>query len=103
MATCPQCGKEVSFWERDLFTGACPRCRSTGARPATLGCGTLLAIGLVVALFSRPGFGELESRMSGVQSAVEDLKKTSAAQTSEIRELRKTVEELRKGGAAPGK
>jgi hypothetical protein len=103
MPTCPQCGKEVSFWGRDVFTGACPRCRAAGARPATIGCGTLLLIGLVVAIFSRPGLDELASRVSGMRSAVEDLKKASDAQTGEIRELRKAVEELRKGAGRPSK
>jgi hypothetical protein len=41
--------------------------------------------------------------VSGVRSAVEELKKASDAQTGEIRALRKAVEELRKGGAVPGK
>src|SRR5262245_44826786 len=101
MATCTQCGQEVSFWKRDLFTGACSRCRATGARPATLGCGTLLLIGLVVLFFSRPGFSGLESEVSSLRSSVDELKKASDTQTGEIRELRRAVEELRKGG--PGK
>ena len=96
MATCTLCGKEMSFLERDLISGACPSCRSAGARPATLGCGTLLLIGIVVAIFSRPQLGDLESQMSGLRSVVEELKKASDAQTSEIRELRKAIEELRK-------
>jgi hypothetical protein len=103
MPTCSQCGKEVSFWGLDLFTGACPRCRATGARPGTIGCGTLLLIGLVVAIFSRPGLDELQSRVSEMRSAVQELKKALDDQTGEIRELRKAVEELRKGAAGPGK
>jgi hypothetical protein len=35
-----------------------------------------------------------------MRSAIQELKKASDAQTGEIRELRKAVEELRKG--APG-
>jgi hypothetical protein len=101
MALCPQCGKEATFWDRDLFTGACRRCRAAGARP--LGCGTLLLIGLVVAIFSRPGLNELESRVSETRSAIEQLKKASDAQTGEIRELRKAVDELRKGAGGPSK
>jgi hypothetical protein len=93
----------MSFWDRDLFTGACPRCRAAGARPGTLGCGTLLLIGLVVAIFSRPGLDELQSRVSEMRSAIQELKKVSDAQTGEIRELRKAVEELRKGAPGPGK
>ena len=86
--------------ERDLISGACPSCRSTGARPANLGCGTLLVIGIVVAIFSRHGLSDLESQLRQVQSAVENLKEASEAQTREIRELRKAVEELRKSAPA---
>ena len=81
-----------------MFTGACPACRATGARPATLGCGTLLLIGLVVLFFSRPGLSDLETKVSHLQSSVDELKKASDAQTGEIRELRRSVEEMRKGG-----
>ena len=101
MATCPRCGKEVSFWDQDLFTGACRRCRAAGARP--VGCGTLLLIGLVVAIFSRSGSNELQSQVSEMRSEIQELKKASDAQTGEIRELRKAVEELRKGSPGPGK
>jgi hypothetical protein len=103
MPTCPKCGKDVSFRGRDVFTGACPRCRVAGARPATIGCGSLLLIGLVVAIFSQQGLNAMESRVSEMRSAVEDLKKASDAQTGEIRELRKAVEELRKDAGGPSK
>jgi hypothetical protein len=78
----------VSFWSRDIFTGACPECRASGARPATLGCGTLLLIGIVVAIFSRGGTGDLEREVHGLRSEVGDLKKAVEAQSSEIRQLR---------------
>jgi hypothetical protein len=93
----------MTFWDRDLFTGACPICRAGGARPATLGCGTLLLVGLVVAVFSRPGVDQLQSQVSELHSAIEELQKASEAQTGEVRELRKVIEELRKGTPAPGK
>ena len=35
MATCSQCGKDVSLFERDIVTGACCQCRSA-ARNAWL-------------------------------------------------------------------
>ncbi len=63
MAKCSQCGQEVSIWTRDLFTGACPECLAGGTRPASLGCGTLILIALIVLIFSRPGIGDLESRV----------------------------------------
>jgi hypothetical protein len=103
MATCSQCGQEVSVWSRDVFTGACPKCRALGARPATLGCGTLLLIGIIAAIFSRPGLGDLEARVSRLQSSLEELKKSSDAQTNEIRELRKAIEKERKGAAGKDK
>ncbi len=98
MAKCSVCGQETSLWSRDLFTGACPKCQAGGTRPATLGCGTLILIALIVLLFSRPGMSNLESRVSDLRSSVEELKKVSETQTNEIRELRKVVEEQRKGG-----
>jgi hypothetical protein len=103
MPTCSQCGKEVSFWGRDILTRACPRCRAVGARPGTLGCGTLLLVGLIVAIFSRPGLDELQSRVSELRSEIQELKKASEAQTGEIRELRKAIDELRKGTPGLGK
>jgi hypothetical protein len=83
--------------------GACPKCRATGARPATLGCGTLFLIGLVVAIFSRPGLGDLESNLGRLRVSVEELKKASDTQTNEIRELRKVIDEQRKGAAGKDK
>ena len=67
---------------------ACSRCRASGARPATLGCGTLFLIGIVVAVFSRGGTGDMGREVRGLQSEVGDLKKAVEAQSSEIRKLR---------------
>jgi hypothetical protein len=99
MATCPQCGQNASVWSRDVFTGACPRCQAGGTRPANLGCGTLILIGLIVLFVSRTGLSDLKSNASLLHSSVEELKKVSDAQTNELRELRRAVEELRKSGA----
>jgi hypothetical protein len=30
MTVCPQCGRQVSLWSRDLFTGVCRPCRTAG-------------------------------------------------------------------------
>ena len=103
MATCLQCGEKASFWSLDIFTRVCQKCRASGTRPATLGCGTLLLIGIVVAVFSRPGLSDLESQVSHLQSTVEELKKLSKTQTNEIRELRAVIEEQRKGGVGKDK
>ncbi len=99
MSLCPHCGKSVDAPKAKVLWW-----KYQAERPTVgLGCGTLLLIGLVVAIFSRPGLNEFESRVSEMRSAVEDLKKASAAQTGEIRELRKAVEELRKGAAGPSR
>jgi hypothetical protein len=104
MAICSQCGQEVSTWARDIFTGACPKCQRSGARPATLGCGTLFLIGLVVLFFSRPGIGHLESEVARLRSSVNESKQAVDSQTSEIRELRAKLERERaKDGAGDQK
>ena len=41
--------------------------------------------------FSRPGSSELESKVSRLQTAVEELKKKSDEQAKELRELRKSA------------
>jgi hypothetical protein len=102
MAKCAQCGQEVSIWSRDLFTRACPRCQAGVTRPAGLGCGLLILIALLVLIFS-PGVGELGARVSQLLVSVDDLKKASDDQTKELREIRKAVEDLRKGAAGKEK
>lgn len=103
MAKCTQCGHEVSFWSRDIFTGACPKCGAPGAQPASLGCGTLLLIGIVVAVFSRGGTGDLEREVQGLRSAVGDLKKAVEAQSAEIRQLRSQLPPPARAGDEKGK
>jgi hypothetical protein len=88
MARCSQCGKNVSLLDRDIFTGACRECRGVGARPATLGCGTLVLIGIVVAMVTTSGFNNIEQRLTRLQHAVDSLQKEIAHQTADIRALR---------------
>ena len=49
-------------------------------------------------IFSNPGGSDLESKLSRLQTSVEELKKASDEQSKELRELRSAVKELRKGG-----
>jgi hypothetical protein len=99
VSCCPQCGKsfdvpkpKVPWWKYQ------PEGPTVG-----LGCGTLLLIGLIVAIFSRSGLDDLQMRVSGMRTSIEELKKASDAQTGEIREVRKAVKELRRGVPGPGK
>jgi len=61
---------------------------------ATLGCGTLILIALIVMFFSRPGIGDLEREVHGLRSEVGELKKSIEAQSIEFKALR---DELEKG------
>lgn len=56
-------------------------------QPATLGCGTLILIGLIVLFFSRPGITQLEQDVRSLRSEVADLKKAVESQTNEIKRL----------------
>jgi hypothetical protein len=103
MAKCSQCGEEVSPWSRDVFTHACPKCRAAGMRPGSLGCGTLIVIALIVLFFSHPGIQDVDSKVSRLQTAVKELKDASDQQAKELRELRKFIEDSRKGAAGNDK
>jgi len=95
MTKCPQCGKDVSAFERDLFTGVCRTCRRVGARPASLGFGTLILIAIAVALVTnsmRDNVADIERDVSELRAAVERLERASALQLDEIRTLRQELE-----------
>ena len=100
MATCSRCGKDVSLFERDIFTGACRQCQNIGARPGTLGCGTLILLGFVVAIAAQSGIGKVERRLEKLERSVDSLKAMIGAQTAEIHQLRQAVEESRAPAAA---
>ena len=73
MTTCRQCGQPTSMWVKDVFTGLCPRCHA-GVTPAKLGCGTLIIIAIIVAVFTQTGKEDLESELSSLHSLVQELK-----------------------------
>jgi hypothetical protein len=54
---------------------------------ATLGCGTLILIALIVMFFSRPGISDLEKEVRSLRSEVSELKRTIESQTNEIKRL----------------
>ncbi|HKB40510.1 MAG TPA: hypothetical protein VKD72_29060 [Gemmataceae bacterium] len=94
MVICPHCGKSydaprerVPWWKYD-----------PGGPKVGLGCGTLLLIGIIVAIFS--GRDTLESHVSRLESSLAELKKSSEDQSNALRELRKAIEDQRKGGPA---
>ncbi|MEX2187171.1 MAG: hypothetical protein WD875_10270 [Pirellulales bacterium] len=58
---------------------------------ATLGCGTLILIALIVLLFSRPGVEDLEKEVKGLRGEVVELKATVEGQTRAIEALEKKL------------
>jgi len=60
---------------------------------ATLGCGTLILIALIVLFFGRPGLTDLEREVRLLRSEVGDLKKAIESQTNEIKRLKDKLKE----------
>jgi hypothetical protein len=58
----------------------------------TLGCGTLILIAVIVALFSHPGVGNLEQEVRNLRSDVGELKKAVESQSAEIKALRQKLD-----------
>lgn len=58
---------------------------------ATLGCGTLILIALIVMFFSRPGVDELEKEIKSLRTDVAELKSTVERQTQAIEKLEKKM------------
>ena len=95
MATCKKCGKEVPRLSLDIITGACEECQKAGARPASLGCGTLIVIAIIIGIVTsgiRSDVSEMERGLSDIESAVERLEEANSQQLEEIRALREALE-----------
>ncbi len=58
---------------------------------ATLGCGTLILIALIVMFFSRPGTSELEKEVRNLKSEVIELKTVVEKQTLAIESLERRL------------
>ena len=61
---------------------------------ASLGCGTLILIALIVLIFSGRGTGDLEREMHSLKNEVRGLRNSVDTQTHEIRQLRQRVDKL---------
>jgi Sec-independent protein translocase protein TatA len=98
MATCRRCGQSTFLLRKDIFTGLCPRCRGRGrvppVTPVRLGCGTLIIVAIIVAIFSQVGNEDLESEISSLQLLVQELKQAVDSQTNEIQELHSKIDKL---------
>jgi Sec-independent protein translocase protein TatA len=59
---------------------------------ASLGCGTLILIALIVMIFSGRGASELEREVQGLRSEINELKKSVDAQSNELKMLRQKLD-----------
>ena len=62
------------------------------SQQASLGCGSLILIALIVLIFSGRGTGDLEREVHGLRSEVGELKNVVIAQTVEIKLLQAKLE-----------
>ena len=69
---------------------------------ATLVCGTLILIALIVLFFSRPGISNLEQDMRSLRSETGELKKAVESQTNEIKRLHEKLNHGQPGKAEGG-
>jgi cell division protein FtsL len=60
---------------------------SEHTQKATLGCGTLILIALIVAIFSNSGSNDVERELGSLRGDVQELKKAIDAQSQQIRDL----------------
>ena len=68
------------------------RVTSDNYPPASLGCGTLIIIGLIVLFVTRTGSERTEEEVRGLGQQVEALKAAVDRQTEEIRGLKELVQ-----------
>jgi Sec-independent protein translocase protein TatA len=61
---------------------------------ASLGCGTLILIALIVLIFSGRGTGDLEREIHALKNEVRGLRNSVDGQTHEMRALRQRVDKL---------
>jgi hypothetical protein len=80
-----------------------PRVRLVQGQEVSLGCGTLVLIALIVMFCGGFATQDVRHELSGLRNSVNDLKKQVDDQTREIRELRTSIENLRRAGPADAK
>ena len=60
--------------------------------PASLGCGTLIVIAMIVMIITSAGSSNLKDEMKSLQNQVQDLKRSVDAQTDQIRSLKELIQ-----------
>lgn len=62
-------------------------------RRASLGCGTLILIALIVIIFSKGGIGEVEEGLRKSTTKLENLEKAISDQSAQLESIRSIVEQ----------
>jgi hypothetical protein len=62
------------------------------AQQATLGCGSLILIAIIVLMFSRPGINDLEHEVRGLRRDMTELRRSIDEQTGRIRALEEKID-----------
>jgi Sec-independent protein translocase protein TatA len=62
---------------------------------ATLGCGSLILIALIVIIFSKSGADELQKEIKSLGGEVKELKQSVENQSTQIKELRASLEKAK--------
>jgi hypothetical protein len=75
------------------FLNGTPMPDDRRTQQATLGCGTLILIAIIVLIFSRPGISDLENDVGKLRTDVGEMKRAIDTQTTEIRRLADKVAE----------
>lgn len=71
------------------------------SQTATLGCGTLILIGLIVLFFSQAGTSNLEREVSQLRREVGELKTTIEAQTKQLQTMQESLPKPPASGKGP--
>jgi peptidoglycan hydrolase CwlO-like protein len=62
-------------------------------RRATLGCGTLILIALIVIIFSKGGISDLENALQRANTKLDRLESSLSDQSAQLQSIRATVEQ----------
>ena len=69
------------------------------SQQASLGCGTLILIALIVLIFSGRGVDDVEREVRGLRTDIDELTKSVEIQTGQIKLLEEKVDKLPAAGA----
>jgi hypothetical protein len=79
-----------------LFNGSAPVANDNPMQQqATLGCGSLILIALIVLIFGRSNVNELEKEIKSLSGEVKGLKQSVDSQSVQLKDLREGLEKTK--------